>query len=55
MARRWLAEEDLSQPIYGWVECGSPITSWFITFINEKFIPFIFMWKCTKVYMDFYG
>ena len=48
----WL-KRDLSQLIYGRVECGSPISSWFIAFINEKFTPLIFMCKCTHVYMDF--
>ena len=43
----------LAQPIYGWVERGSPISSWFIAFINENFIPLIFMCKCTDVYVDF--
>jgi len=38
----WL-KTDLAQPIYGQVEHGSPITGWFIAFINEKFIPLIFM------------
>jgi len=50
----WL-RRDLAQPIYGLVERGSPITDWLITFINEKFIPLIFMCKCTDVYMDFDG
>ena len=31
----WL-KRYLAQPIYGRVECGSPITSRFIAFINEK-------------------
>ena len=50
----WM-KRHLAQPIYGWVECGSPISSWFITFINEKFIPFIFICKCIDVYVDFEG
>ena len=50
----WL-KRNLAQPIYGWVECGSPITGWFIVFINEKFITLIFMCKCTNIYMDFDG
>ena len=48
-------KRDLAQPIYGRVERGSPIFDWFIAFINEKFILFIFMGKCTDVYMDFDG
>lgn len=44
-----------AQPFYAWVERGSPISSWFIAFINEKFIPLIFMCKSTGVYMDFDG
>ena len=31
----WL-KRDLAQSIYGWVEHGSSISSWFISFINEK-------------------
>jgi len=31
----WM-KRDLAQPIYGRVECGSPIFVWFIAFINEK-------------------
>ena len=50
----WL-KRDLSQPIYDRVECGSPITGWFIASINEKIIPLIFMCKFTDVYMDFDG
>ena len=50
----WL-KRDLAHPIYGWVERCSPISSWFIAFINEKFISLIFMCKCTNVYMDFDG
>ncbi len=50
----WL-KRDLAQPIYGWVEHGSAIPSWFIAFINEKFIRFISMCKSTEVYMDFDG
>ena len=48
-------KRDLAQPIYGWVECGSPISSWFISFINNKFIPLIFMYKCIYLYVDFDG
>jgi len=48
----WL-KRDLAQPIYGRVEHGSPIFGWFIAFINETFIPLIFMCKCTDVYVDF--
>jgi len=50
----WL-KRDLAQPIYGRVERGSPISGWFISFINEKIIPLIFMWKCIDLYVDFYG
>jgi len=50
----WL-ERDLAQQIYGWVESGSPISSWFIAFINHKSIPLIFMCKCIDVYVDFDG
>jgi len=50
----WL-KRDLAQPIYGRVEHGSPISNWFIAFINEKFIPLIFMCKCIDVYVDFDG
>jgi len=50
----WL-KRDLAQQIYGRVERGSPFTSEFIALINEKFIPFIFMCKCIRVYMDFDG
>ena len=46
----WL-KRDLAQPIYGQVERGSPFTGWFIAFINEKFIPLIFMCKCIDVYI----
>ena len=42
----------LAQRIYGQVEHGSPISSWFIAFINEKVIPLIFMCKGTNVFMD---
>lgn len=31
----WL-KRVLAQPIYGRVERGSPISGWFIAFINEK-------------------
>lgn len=48
----WM-KRDLDQNNYGPVECGSPITGWFIAFINKKFIPLIFMRKCTRLYMDF--
>ena len=48
----WM-KRSLAQPIYGQVECGSPISGWFIEFINEKFIPLIFMYKCTNVYLDY--
>jgi len=47
----WM-KRDLDQPIYGQVKCGSPISGRFIAFINEKFIPLIFMCKCTDVYVD---
>jgi len=47
----WL-KRDLDQPIYVWVERCSPISGWFITFINEKFIPSIFMGKFIGVYVD---
>ena len=50
----WL-KRDMAQPIYGQVERGSPISSWFIAFINYKFIPLIFMCRSTDVYMDFHG
>ena len=50
----WL-KRNLAQPIYGQVERGSPITDWFIAFINEKLTPLIFMCKFTGVYMDFHG
>lgn len=46
----WL-KRDLAQPFYGRVEHGSPISSWFNAFINEKFIPLIFMCKYTNVYI----
>jgi len=48
-------KRDLAQPIYGRVERGSSISSRFIALINEKFIPLIFMCKCTSVYMDFHA
>ena len=47
----WL-KRYLAHPVYGWVECGSLISGWFIAFINEKFIPLIFMCKGTDVFMD---
>ena len=47
----WL-KRDLAQPLYSWVERGSPIYGWFIAFINEKSIPLIFMCKGTDVFMD---
>jgi len=50
----WL-KRDLAYPIYGQVEGSSPISGWFIEFINEKLIPLIFMCKYTDVYMDFDG
>ena len=46
-------KRDLAQPLYDWVERGSPISSWFIAFINEKSIPLIFMCKGADVFMDF--
>ena len=50
----WL-KRDLAQPNYGRLEHASPITGWFIAFINEKFIPLISMCKCTDICMDFDG
>ena len=50
----WL-KRDFAQPIYGRVEHGSPISGWFIAFINEKFIPLIFMCKCIDLYVNFDG
>ena len=50
----WI-KRDLAQPFYGRVDRGSPISSWFIALINEKFIPLIFMCKFIGVYMDFDG
>jgi len=50
----WL-KRDFRHQFYGRVEHGSPISSWFLSFINDKFIPFIFMCKCTDVYVDFMG
>ena len=47
----WL-KRDLARPFYGQVERGSPISSWFISFINEKSFPLIFMCKSTDVFMD---
>jgi len=48
----WLKRE-LAQPFCGRVEHGSPISGWFFAFINEKFIPFIFMCKFIYVFVDF--
>ena len=48
----WL-KRDLTQPFYGRVERDCPTTGWFITFINEKSIPLIFMCKGIDVFMDF--
>ena len=45
----------LAHLVYGWVECGSPITGWFITLLNDKLIPLVFICKCTIVDMDFDG
>ena len=45
-------KRELSQPFYGWVECDSPISSWFIALINEKFFPLISICKGTDVFMD---
>ena len=36
-------KRDLAQPFYGQVECGSPISSWFISFINNKSVRLIFV------------
>jgi len=47
----WM-KRDLAQPFYGRGKCGSTIFNWFIAFINEKSIPFIFMCKGTDVFMD---
>ena len=47
----WM-NRDLTQPFYSLVEHGSPISGWFIAFINEKSIPLIFMCKGTDVFMD---
>ena len=47
----WM-KRDLAKPFYSEVERGSPISGWFILFINEKSIPFIFMCKFTDVFMD---
>jgi len=47
----WL-KRDLAQPFYGKVERGSPISSWFIAFINEKSFPLISMCKGIDVFMD---
>ena len=51
MAWGWMVEESFGSAI--WVEHGSSISDWFIAFINEKFIPLIFMFKCNDVYVDF--
>jgi len=45
----WL-KRDLAQPIYGWVERGSPMSSWFIAFISEKKNPFPWF-SCANVLM----
>jgi len=45
-------KRDLAQPFYDQVEHGSPISGWFIAFINEKSFPLIFMCKGTNVFMD---
>ena len=50
----WL-KKDLAQPFYGRVERGSSISDWFISLVNEKLIPLIFMCKCIDVYVDFDG
>ena len=42
----------LAQPFHDRVEHGSPIFGLFITFINKKSIPFIFLCKGTDVFMD---
>ena len=55
MAWGWLAEERLGSTNLCQAEHGSPITGWFIASINKKFIPLIFMCKCTDIYMDFDG
>jgi len=47
----WL-KRDLAHTFYGCVERGSPISGWFIAFINEKPIPLIFMCKGSNVFMD---
>lgn len=48
----WL-KADWAQPIQGRVERGSPISDQFIAFINEIFIPFVFMCNYIDVYVDF--
>jgi len=48
-------KRDLAHLFYGRVERGSPISSWFSAFINEKFIPLISMDKCIDLYVDFDG
>jgi len=50
----WL-KRDLTQPFYGYVERGSPISGWLISLSNEKFIPLIPMCKCTYIYIYIYG
>ena len=47
----WL-KRDLALPIYGRVECGSPITGWLIAFINEKIHSLDFH---VKMYWCIYG
>lgn len=41
-------KRDLAQLIYGQVECGSPISIWFIAFI-----PLVYMCKSIDLYVDF--
>ena len=48
-------KRELAQPFYSQVECGSPISGWFLTFINEKYFPLISMCKGTDVFMDLKG
>ena len=43
----WL-KRDLAQRFYSRVERDSPISSWFIAFIKEKFVPLI---SCVNVLM----
>jgi len=47
----WL-KRDLAEPFYGPVEHVSPISNWFIAFINEKSFPLISMCKGIDVFMD---